>query len=130
MKDYQIGCLEDRRKGVSTLAKKKIKVARLGKSYAQERHAERRFLQRTGIVLTTELHGRLTAKIRKDDSDAVFVEKQSNRVSVWDVTHKLEGKKITFRIVYDKMRRNIVTVLNNVDRAELFLFDPERRQDV
>ena len=115
---------------MSALAKKKVKVARGGKSYAQGRHAERRFLQRTGIVLTHELHGRLTAKIQRDDSDVVFVEKQSNRVSVWDVTHKVEGEKITFRIVYDKMRRNIITVLNNVGRTELRLFDSERRQDV
>lgn len=112
------------------VAKKKKKRVRAGKAYAQRRHAERRFLQRTGIVLTRELHNQLTAKIQGRHFDAIFVEKQSNRVSVWDVAHKVGDKKVTFRIVYDRMRRNITTVLNNVGGSELFLFDSERRQDV
>ncbi len=111
--------------------KKKKKKVRAGKAYAQRKHAKRRFLQRTGILLTRELHDQLIAKIREGSSDVTFVEKQSNRVSVWDVAHKVEGKEIiTFRLVYDKMRRNITTVLNNAGEPRTFELPTLRRRDV
>lgn len=113
--------------------KKKKKKVRAGKAYAQRKHAKRRFLQRTGILLTRELHDQLIAKISEGSSDAVFVEKQSNRVSVWDVTHKVgdyQKEEMTFRVVYDKMRRNITTVLNNVGGPRTFELPALRRRDV
>ena len=97
-----------------------------GKSKAQWIHVKRRCLQRTGVEMTKTLNNQLTQKIRQGHSDADFVEKQSNRISVWDVKHNVDGRDVKFRMVYDKMRKNIVTILNNVERTELFLFDKKK----
>jgi len=75
------------------------------KAVSQTRHAQRRFLERTGLeVSKRELRG-LSQAIRTERGR--FVERQSLRVTVWDVP--FEGR--TFRVVYDKKRKTIVTVL-------------------
>ncbi len=112
------------------MPRKKKKKPLIGKAFAQRRHAERRFLQRTGVILTDQLHDQLIAKIRRGGPGITLVEKQSNRVSIWDVIHEIKNEEVTLRIVYDRMRRNIATILNNTNRTELFLFDPERKEDV
>ena len=76
------------------------------KIVSQKEHAYRRLKQRFGIILTDELHKEFIKKIIS--SEGKFVEKQSCRVSVWDV--KYEGQ--TIRLVYDKVRKVIITCLS------------------
>ena len=75
------------------------------KERSQESHAKRRFVQRFGIILTKELKERIVKMIQ--EGYVQIVEKQSNRISLFDVP--VEGKMI--RIVYDRTRKNIVTAL-------------------
>lgn len=79
----------------------------------QKKHAKRRFQTRLGISLTQELHNLLVRKIQK--GEAVKIEKQSNRVSVWDVpTPDMfpDSPEIQeLRVVYDSNTKNIVTIL-------------------
>lgn len=69
-----------------------------------------RFSERTDIHFTREIHKEFVRKIRAG-KHAVFVEHQSNRVSAWTVTHEA----VDYRVVYDKIRGSIVTVLQAVD---------------
>jgi len=85
--------------------KKKGRQIKRTKKQAQNVHARRRFQQRFGISLTKELKDEILDTIHKGWAN--FVEKQSNRISLFDVFVK--GKKI--RVVYDKMRKNIVSAL-------------------
>ena len=77
----------------------------MNKSRAQRSHAKRRFYERFGILLNRKDRQNLINQIQ--GNRAKFVEKESNRVSLWDVMVK--GKII--RVVYDKDRKNIVTAL-------------------
>lgn len=95
--------------------KKKQKL--FGKDKAQWLHVQRRCLQRTGIEMTKELSNQLVGKITSGHPEATFIERQSNRVTVWDIKHEINGEDITFRAVYDKMRKNIVTILNNAEKS-------------
>ncbi len=83
------------------------------KKELQKRHAKKRFQTRLGISLTQELHNFLVQKIQK--GQAIKVEKQSNRVSIWDIDVRglfRENPEIDYlRIVYDSNTKNIVTIL-------------------
>jgi hypothetical protein len=82
------------------------------KKKSELRHCKRRFLERTGVDLTQQMHDCFLTLIHNSGvhpEKIAFVEKQSNRVTVWDVKHE---DKI-YRCVYDKLRKQIVTVLNN-----------------
>lgn len=70
------------------------------------RHAKRRAWERFGWNLSdAELRG-LANRVRR--REASFVEKQSNRVSLFDLRYR--GK--TCRVAYDKSRQSILTFLN------------------
>ena len=103
------------------MAKKKEKL--FGKNKAQWIHVQKRCLQRTGIEMTRELSNQLVGKITSGHPEATFIERQSNRVTIWDIKHEVNGKPITFRAVYDKMRKNIVTILNNAEKSCLPVLD-------
>jgi elongation factor P--beta-lysine ligase len=75
------------------------------KERAERIHAERRFIERVGIDLTQNLHELLVSQIKK--GKLKFVERQSVRVTLWET--ELNG--ITVHLVYDKKRKQIVTVL-------------------
>lgn len=83
------------------------------KKELQKRHAKKRFQTRLGISLTNELHNFLVRKIQK--GEAVKVEKQSNRVSIWDIDvgglFKENPEIDSLRVVYDSNTKNIVTIL-------------------
>ena len=104
------------------------KVRLTGKDKAQWIHVKRKVLNRLGIEMTRELHDALIRKIRAGSPDAQFVEKQSKRVTVWKVKHNVAGEDIVFHMVYDKMRKNIVTILNNVDKGPIPLLEMERSE--
>lgn len=83
------------------------------KKELQKRHAKKRFQTRLGISLTNELHNFLVRKIQK--GEAVKIEKQSNRVSIWDINvgglFKENPEIDSLRVVYDSNTKNIVTIL-------------------
>ena len=85
----------------------------MSKKDLQKKHAKRRFQTRVGISLTKELHNILVKKIQK--GQAVKFEKQSNRVSIWDINvfgMFPDNPEIdSLRVVYDQNTKNIVTIL-------------------
>ena len=74
------------------------------KSKCQEIHAKKRAYQRFGIDLDTEL---LVKDIQYNKLQ--FIEKQSNRVTVWRKIDKEEQLDIV--VLYDKLRKQIITVM-------------------
>ncbi len=75
------------------------------KKKSQFIHAQKRFKQRFGINFSRSMNDFFVSLIQK--GKAFFVEKQSCRISIWDIDYDQE----TFRVVYDKERKSIVTVL-------------------
>ncbi len=74
------------------------------KCKALKRHTKKRAAQRFGI--NVDIH-ELADLIQRNCG--TFIERQSNRVTVWDV----EYKGATLRVVYDKLRGLPITVLNS-----------------
>lgn len=77
------------------------------KRRAQYHHAQQRALERYGIALRQSDLDAIVRLIIKGESQ--LVERQSLRVSVHDVSW--DGQ--TIRVVYDKQRRSIATVLSD-----------------
>lgn len=75
------------------------------KAKAQVKHARRRFLERFGLRISD--NGLREMVLQIQSARAEFVRKESNRVSLWKVRYCGE----LFDVVYDKQRKNIVTVL-------------------
>ena len=75
------------------------------KAKAQINHACKRLGQRYDIFADTKTIEAMVKYIQ--DGNAEFIEKQSNRVSVFKVTWADKDIKV----VYDKMRKTIVTAL-------------------
>lgn len=76
------------------------------KTDAEKKHAMRRFAQRFPRELTSLEYDFLVKHIQ--DGKAKFIEKQSNRVSVFQV----KINEVTAIAVYDKSRKTIITFLN------------------
>ena len=89
------------------MRRKRKKPSHRSRSTCIKIHAMRRAAERCGIAMTHELHARLVRDIQSPDSDAHFIRKRTNRVSLWLVT--ISGER--WRVVYDKNRQQIVTVL-------------------
>jgi hypothetical protein len=80
------------------------------KKDAQHIHCRKRFIYRVGFDFTRAMNDQFVSKIKKavfGNSGAVFLHRQSNRVTIWDIEH--DGK--IFKCVYDKNSKQIVTVL-------------------
>jgi hypothetical protein len=80
------------------------------KKEAQYIHCRKRFIRRVRMDFTRAMNDQFVSKIKKavfGNSGAVFLYRQSNRVTVWDIEHC--GK--IFKCVYDKNSKQIVTVL-------------------
>jgi membrane-bound lytic murein transglycosylase MltF len=77
----------------------------MNKAAAQKHHARRRMNERHGQTLNSQQHADLVRQIHT--GQAKFIERQSNRVSVWAVIHA----GVEIRVVYDRNTKNIVTVL-------------------
>jgi len=75
------------------------------KSTNQRYHAKTRFEERFGFKFNRHVRREFVEMIQT--CKASFVEKQSNRVFLYDIYYKGH----VFRGVYDKNRKNIVTVL-------------------
>lgn len=76
------------------------------KKKSQKQHTQRRACQRYGLTIGPKTYYELCNNI-KNMKDCVFLEKQSNRVSMWAV--KMEGQWIC--VIYDKERHSIATFL-------------------
>lgn len=68
-------------------------------------HAFRRARERFDLHLSQNDHAEITRIIQS--GKAAFLERQSRRVTVWDLTYK----GVEVRAVYDKIRKEIVTFL-------------------
>ena len=75
------------------------------KSKTQFKHASRRCRERFGFSPTQQDFLNWIAKIKR--GEAVFVSKQSNRVSIFDLNHE----EHELRLVYDKVRKTICSIL-------------------
>lgn len=82
------------------------------KAKSQKKHAKRRFYERFGLLIEENDLNHIRNKIQEGDGE--LVEKQSNRVSKWRVPFK----DSIFTVIYDKMRKTIVTVLPNEENDE------------
>ena len=74
-------------------------------------HAKRRLSERYGIAVNRV--GLAEIVILIQSGKAKFLERQSNRVTVWDVTFR--GQQI--RVVYDTHRHAVVTALPVEERV-------------
>lgn len=75
------------------------------KAEQQIRHCSRRFCERFGIYLDNNTQHKIIQQIQK--GKAKFVERQSLRITVFEI--EIEGELV--KIVYDKIRKTIVTAL-------------------
>lgn len=75
------------------------------KAKNMKHHAKMRAFQRFGIRLDENTHNQIIKKIQK--GEAQFIEKQSNRISLFWVDYN----EMKLKIVYDKERKLIVTVM-------------------
>lgn len=71
----------------------------------QQRHTRQRALARTGLNISNRQQDEIVQKILR--SEAEFVRKQSNRVSVFDVVYE----ETTLRVVYDRHRKSLATIM-------------------
>jgi len=78
----------------------------MNKAKSQKIHARKRGMQRYGLQIGPKTYDLLCNKIRKGE-DAVFLMRESNRVSHYAVKH--DGDWIP--VVYDNNRSTIVTFL-------------------
>src|SRR5262245_10553695 len=77
------------------------------KAEDQRRHALRRASERYGLTLSPGQYDELCHRIRHGQDGAVFLDRQSNRVSMWAVRHGLRW----LPVIYDSRRHQIVTFL-------------------
>lgn len=75
------------------------------KAKSQRKHAKRRALSRYGLALSRHHLDAIVLQIQS--GKAKFVERQSNRVTLWEVSY--EGHILP--VVYDKIRKTCVTFL-------------------
>lgn len=85
------------------------------KKRCQVEHTAKRFLERYGMVYTQYIKDQLLHKIHTKQAN--FIKKVTNRISLWDV----ELKEKTVRVVYDRLRRNVASVLT----PEMTTFEDE-----
>lgn len=103
----------------------------MSKGKAQEAHASRRFAERFGVKLSQFVWDGIIHQIR--NRKAVFFKKQSNRISIFDVTVVVRERDIiddrakpgplAIRVVYDKERKNLVSILTLDMDCELELVE-------
>ena len=71
----------------------------------QQLHARKRAQERLGLNLSVNRQNEIVGMIQR--SECVFVRKDSNRVSVFDVEFEQE----TFRVAYDRHRKSLATIM-------------------
>jgi len=75
------------------------------KKEAQKKHFERRSLERVGVLLDQK------EIVRQIQTGGLpFIERQSNRITLYRLEHL--GK--AYKVVYDKQRKQVVTIMEAV----------------
>lgn len=89
---------------------------RRNKRKAIKTHFQRRSLERIGVLLDEK---ELVKKIQNNELE--FIERQSNRVTVF----RYERNGELYRLVYDKIRKQIITILfeRRIDNGECGLME-------
>ncbi len=77
------------------------------KKKSQYQHSQKRGRQRYGVTIGPKGYEELCNRIQQQDKDCVFLERQSNRVSMFAV--RFEGEWMP--VIYDKIRHSIATFL-------------------
>lgn len=96
-------------RGVPRAREVVVECEEVNKTKSQRLHAKRRALERYGISLNRKRYREIVADIQAGRGE--FIERRSHRISVWKV--KIAGELV--RVVYDKIRKTIVTVLPRED---------------
>jgi hypothetical protein len=99
----------------------------MNKRKAEQFHASMRFIERARFDFSKRTNELFCNKIiTRNGVD--FVRRSSNRVTLWDVHH--EGKN--YRCVYDKQRKQIVTVLwvHNEEIVATKILEPHKNQSL
>ena len=81
------------------------------KKQCQRIHARKRFLERYGIRCTRDIERSFLTAIA--EGRVGFVDQQSMRIFVYDVPYQYK----LYRVVYDRLRNVIVTVLPEGERC-------------
>ena len=79
------------------------------KNKKQKAHAKRRFYERCGKRLTAETENLIVNKIQ--NREVRLIEKESNRVKHYKV--EIDGE--IFKVIYDSVRKNIITIIKRDD---------------
>lgn len=79
------------------------------KKKRQVKHFHRRFNQRVGRIITKSERQDIIKLIQTNRAN--FIERQSGRVTIWDVPSNGEF----IRVVYDNKTKNVVTILTKSD---------------
>lgn len=82
----------------------------LTKEKAQIKHAKFRAKTRFGVDLTPALRKRIVTDIQ--NGRASFIGRSSNRVTIWRYMLPKGNGFVSCRVVYDKYRKNIATVMH------------------
>ena len=82
------------------------------KGKLQKAHFCRRMKERFGVSVSSNVYQQFVKIIQKQQ--ATFVERQSLRVTVWDINYENE----TIRVVYDSKRQKVVTALYPRDKPK------------
>ena len=83
---------------------------RKSKRQSQQSHLSRRLYERYGIRYSREIESAWIALIRS--GNAHLIDKQSNRLSVFQIPVGLGEGQDFINVVYDRSRGSIVTVLH------------------
>lgn len=79
------------------------------KKRCQVEHTAKRFQERFGMVYTQYIKDQLLNKIQT--GKATLHIKSTNRISLWDVELETKEKNVMVRVAYDRLRRNVASVL-------------------
>ncbi|TRZ50073.1 MAG: hypothetical protein D4S01_07380 [Dehalococcoidia bacterium] len=92
---------------------KKKHVKNSLKARAHFKHTARRIQERFGVFMGPVLYSQLIKEIQT--GVAQFIEKRSNRLSLFRTMY--ENQSLV--LVYDKLRKTIVTVLHDTEQKEI-----------
>tara|TARA_Y100000310_G_scaffold209426_1_gene210050 strand:- start:8520 stop:8837 length:318 start_codon:yes stop_codon:yes gene_type:complete len=94
--------------------RKKKKLATRDKTFAQREHFKKRAFERFGFEINRFIYGDMIDMIQNDHWAITFVEKQSNRVSVYEIylwNDRFQLDKMSIYVYYDKERKTLATCM-------------------
>lgn len=85
------------------------------KAKAQRLHFRTRMRQRGGYEVSESTRKAIIQEIQARGSNVTFIEKQSNRVTHWRIDNIT---RIPMVVVYDKMRKELITAWEAIDESD------------